>query len=96
MNINLNKLFTLWMTSDKKDLIESLMEKISLHKNWAITTWQTKDSKTFSEIDFLGNELGLDFHATRKALSCLKDCMRSPLFQKYISLTIYSLMKATH
>ena len=86
MNINLNKLFTLWMTSDKKDLIENLMEKISLHKNWAISTWQAKDSKTFSEIDSLGNELGLDFHATRKALSCLKDCMGSPSFQKYISL----------
>ena len=86
MNINLNKLFTLWMTSDKKDLIENLMEKISLHKNWAISTWQAKDSKTFSEIDSLGNELGLDFHATRKALSCLKDYMGSPSFQKYISL----------
>lgn len=86
MNINLNKLFTFWMTSDKKDLIENLMEKISLHKNWATATWQAKDSKTFSEIDSLGNELGLDFHATRKALSCLKDYMGSPSFQKYISL----------
>ena len=58
MNINLNKLFTLWMTSDKKDLIENLMEKTSLHKNWGTSTWQAKDSKTFNEIDSLGNELG--------------------------------------
>ena len=85
MNINLNKLFTLWMTSDKKDLIENLMEKISLHKNWAISTWQAKDNKTFNEIDSLGNELGLDFHATRKALGCLKDYIESPAFQNYLS-----------
>ena len=74
------------MTSDKKDLIENLMEKISLHKNWATETWQAKDSKTFDEINSLGNELGLDFHATRKALSCLKDYTGSLSFQKYISL----------
>ena len=50
MNINLNKLFTLWMTSDKKDLIENLMEKISLHKNWAVSTWQDLKVSYFFKI----------------------------------------------
>ena len=85
MNINLNKLLTLWMTSDKKDLIENLMERVPQHKNWAESTWQIKDSKTFNEIASLGSELGLDFRSIRKALGCLKDYIESPVFQSYLS-----------
>lgn len=66
------------------ELLESLADKLSLHVNYAESTWKNKEPSIYKEIEIISHNIGYDWKSTRVLITRGVVLLHSEEYKRYL------------